>query len=188
MIIISYYTKNTPYEQEVQKLKSSLQKFNLIYNIFCVENLGSWIRNVQQKPRVIYDALYKFKQDILYVDADAVFCNIPTIFPIKCDFAAHIMDKALWKQNIKNRTHSLMSGTLYFPFKKIVFDIINNWQRECIKTPQKWDQRCLERIYKNYDFYNLPVEYCYIDKTMWGIDNPVIKHNQASRKYRKLIK
>jgi hypothetical protein len=182
MIVISYFTENTPYEKEADKLKKSLNKFNLNYRIYGVESLGSWQRNTQMKPRIIVYALNNHQEDVLFVDADATFHARPEIFPIKCDFAAHLMDKAFWKQSTKKRTHSLMSGTLYFPYTEKAYEVLDAWQRSCLLYPDEWDQRCLEKVYKQFDFHNLPAEYCCIDRTMWGIENPVIRHHQASRR------
>ena len=44
-IVISYYTRNTPYEDEVKGLIESLKRFNLEYDIQAVDPGRDWQEN-----------------------------------------------------------------------------------------------------------------------------------------------
>ena len=43
--VVSYYTKNTPYEDEIKHLIASCEKFGIPYEIDGIPNLGSWEKN-----------------------------------------------------------------------------------------------------------------------------------------------
>ena len=194
MIIWSFYTIDTPYEAEAERLEKSLRRLvergEMPYRwvIQPVANLGDWQLNVKQRPALIRAAMERENDSILAVDCDATFENeIDLDFDsLECDLAANVMDKAFWKQETSKRTHSLMAGTLYFPNTDNARMILKTWEQDCPKT-RKWDQRVLEPIARNFRLYNLPVKYCAIDKTMWGINDAVIRHHQASRRLRKKI-
>jgi len=189
MIIWSFYTIGTPYEHEALKLVDSIEANCLDHFILVpVIDLGDWQLNVKQRPSLILRAMEMVNDSILAVDCDATFeRDIDIDFDnLDCDIAAHIMDKAFWKQDISKRKYSLMAGTLYFPNTVRAKEILTRWDVACQKT-KDWDQRVLEKIVKEYKLFELPVEYCVIDKTMWGIDNPIIRHHQVSRKLRRII-
>ena len=178
--IVSFYTPE--YKVEAEKLISSMKTFDISYVVYPIPSEGTWQKNTHMKPKILEQAFKEIDNDILYVDADATFHAKPNIFPIKCDFAAHLMAKKHWHQSIKIRQFSLMSGTVYFPNTAKALEVIIVWKEICKARPNTWDQRCLEKLQNEFDFVNLPVEYCYIDRTMWGINNPVICHHQASRR------
>ncbi|AQT67957.1 hypothetical protein STSP2_01109 [Anaerohalosphaera lusitana] len=183
MMIVSFYTADTPYEQEVGKLRKSLEAFDLPHKIYEIPSKGSWQKNTHRKPHVILRALDELDEDILYVDADATLHGKPQIDLAGFDWAAHIMDKAYWGQDTSKRTHSLMSGTLCFANNRRSRMILELWIQLNRQYPWRWDQRNLELIWrKNQErFLNLPVEYCAIDKTM-TVENAIIRHHQASRR------
>lgn len=201
MIIATFYTKDTPYEDEAKKLINSLRAQKIYrYSILGCPNRGSWDLNTKWKPHAILRALQLYDDDVLYVDADATFERPPdTDFfdNLDCDVAAHIMDKAFWGQNTSKRTYSVMSGTLFVRKKDSVRRMLLAWQQICKDNPTRWDQHCLEDVLKfdnrtkeangDYILAELPVQYCAIDKTMHGIDDAVIRHHQASRRLKKVI-
>ena len=194
MIIWSFYTVGTPYEAEAQRLENSLRRLadrgqlDHRWVIQPVANLGDWQLNVKQRPVLIRRMLDRDQESILAVDCDATFeRSIDLDFDsLDCDVAAHVMDKALWGQDTSRRTHSLMAGTLYFPNTERARQLLNLWHKKCQVT-HKWDQRVLEQVVRQFRLYELPERYCAIDRTMWGIDNAVIRHHQASRRLRRLI-
>ena len=56
-LVISFYTKNTPYEAEVQNLIDSCRRFDLPHQIEGVESFGSWEMNCAFKPYFILKQL-----------------------------------------------------------------------------------------------------------------------------------
>ena len=64
MRIIAFYTPS--YTHVVKKLTDSLDRFKYEYETVEVTDRGSWEENCGQKPEVLYDAMTKYKEDILY--------------------------------------------------------------------------------------------------------------------------
>jgi hypothetical protein len=90
-LVISYYTKDTPYEQEVQRLISSCQTFSIEAQIEPRPSLGSWEKNCAQKASFILQKLREVKRPVLWVDADAVFLRAPDFREFDdCDFSVRI--------------------------------------------------------------------------------------------------
>ena len=186
--VVSYYTLNTPYDLEATKLKTSLDLFNIPHVICGVQSRGSWDANTKIKPEIILNALDIFGEGVMYVDADATFHASPEIDLSGCDWAAHVMDKGFWGQDTTKRTHSLMSGTVYFADNDAARQVLRQWAANNKAHPKEWDQRNLETIWQKgaFKFKELPFEYCAIDKTM-QVTDAVIRHHQASRRLRRLI-
>lgn len=92
-MIISYYTKNTPYEAEInEKLRPSLEKFKLEYDIQGIEDLGSWQKNTGYKCQFIKTMLLKHKKPVVFLDADAVILEYPELLfniPTEVDLGFH---------------------------------------------------------------------------------------------------
>ena len=72
-LVVSYYTKGTPYEDEVKDLVSSCERFELEHCIEGVADLGSWEKNCAFKPYFMQKKMERYKRPLLWVDADAVF-------------------------------------------------------------------------------------------------------------------
>ena len=207
ILICSFYTVGTPYEQEAQKLIRSLDQFGLRHDVLGVPDKKSWDLNTKWKPFVIKRCMNINDVSVLYVDADATFHAVPDWKIFSGDVAFHVMDKAFWNQNTSKRKFSLMSGTLFFSNTDSARDILNAWFIENEYEPQKWDQHNLEKVIgldpqtgyvdtvartgilrgSGLDVQFLPVQYCAIDKTMHGVDDAVIRHHQASRRLKRKI-
>lgn len=193
MKVISFFTTNTPYEQEAANLRKSLETYQIPYRIYEVESRGSWQLNCLLKPKIIRQALRDFRGDVLFVDADATFHGTLELLAEQVkgyDWAAYVMDKAKWNQSVNRRTHSLMSGTIWFNNSVGARNVLFVWENLIANEPKEWDQRTLEKCFhlKIGRFCLLTEKYCCIDKTHWGVENPVIRHHQASRRLRRLIR
>ena len=184
-IVVAYYTLDTIYEEKVQVLIDSLEKFKIPYYIKPIKNLGSWYKNTGYKPTFLKEMLKKFPDDnIVYIDADAEFFAYPNLFEtLDCNVGVHHFDLSLHG----NRTligFDVLSGTIFLKNNEEVYNIVTNWENECKKKPHVWDQRHLEKVLGG-NFYNLPYEYCAIFNLMSHIKNPIIVHYQCSREIRK---
>jgi hypothetical protein len=180
--IIGYYTKNTPYKGEADNLIKTLNKFNLDYHIYEVENKKNWYLNCGQKSSVIKQALKDFKADILYVDVDARFLREP---PLQ-DLWSDIPRFATWIN--RRRQFELLSGTIYFPNNEISKEIVQKWIEQQKKAPMVWDQKTLQTVVENnYAYLNLALEWCWIKEFMKNIKNPIIWHTQASRRLKRKV-
>ena len=197
MIVCSFYTTDTPYKEEAEKLRESMAEYGIEGDILGVPTRNSWDLNTKWKPWVIKRAMNRHNMDVLYVDADATFHGKPEFNPGQCDMAAHVMDKAYWNQDTSKRKFSLMSGTLWFANTEKARDILDAWDRLNLDFPKTWDQRNLEHavdfdkdkgvVKSDIKFCGLSERYCAIDKTMSGIKDPIIRHHQASRRLKGAI-
>jgi len=126
------------------------------------------------------------REDIVWLDADAVVRSYPKLFSeIDCDLACHFRD---WKHG----RNELLSGTLFIKNNDKARRVIRDWIKINDQNPKTWEQRNLARAIRRYDFdlkiYRLPIEYCFIfDDERKGSVKPIIEHFQASRKYRREI-
>lgn len=178
MRIVAYYTKNTPYEEEVKKLEESIKKLGLTYHLEGYEGQGSWVLNCGMKPIFIWEMLHKFPdEDLLYVDADAIVHKEPQKSVMQGDICAHVKEGG-----------TLLSGTVFFKNNERVKKLVHEWIRRQKKDPQKWDQQTLHEAIVvdgprlGIIFKELSPAYTKIFDQDWG--EPIIEHHQASRKHK----
>ena len=177
-IITSYYTKGTPYETQVENLKTTLKRFNLDNDVMGIPDQGSWHKNTYYKPNFILFMMNKHKKrPIVFVDADAKIRSNPVLFSeLECDFACHFkLDK------------ELLSGTLFFKNNQKSRWLVKKWIEENEKhpnthMPQKNLRTVFDRHKDEIKWEKLPVEYCMIfDSSARYKVNPVVEHFQLSR-------
>lgn len=200
-IIVAYFTKETGYEKEAEKLVNSIKKINnesgfADYEVVGITNLGDWNKNTHHKPVFIKKMLDKYEKcNIVYVDADAQILNYPKFFDnLDCDFACHFRKKKSQKHLDQPvgyivPEYELLSGTLYFANNDKSRLLISNWEKRCNQDRLTFDQRLLHQSLKNVAdkilirIKDLPPEYCKIKGQMSIEDSEaVILHNQASKK------
>ncbi len=194
MIYISYYTKNTPYEQVMKDfLLPTLIKWKLKYDVQGVENLGDWSKNTGYKSKFIIDMLEKHKEDVIFLDADATVEQYPIVFeqiPEEYDMACHFLDREKqWR--LLNRPKELLSGTMLWRYKPKVLDLLKRWRQKVLDNPKVWEQKILQAMIdkgEDVKIYDLPAGYTAIamgnGKPKAYVTDVVILHHQVSRKYR----
>lgn len=188
-IIVSYYTINTPYEAEAIKLKNSLNKLNVPYDIVGVPNLGNWQANTRFKAKFMQDMLIKHKgKSVVWVDSDAIVHSYPSLFD------SYTCDVAVRWQDFRWRKNECLSGTIYLANNANTMELCKRWERNNItegagaKTFEQWNLgKAIEdmRNENKIKDENLPPEYTMIFdsmRAMYPNINPVIEHFQASRK------
>ena len=186
-IVVSYYTKGTPYQKEAVKLERSLMKHGIPYHIGAVPNRGSWQKNTHFKAIFIRNMLKEFiSVNIVFTDADSIFHTYPKLFEdLDCDIAFHF-------RNWKYGHNELLSGTIFLANNKKIHQLVDDWIRINRKNPLIWEQKNLQRavIRRKHilQMTNLPMEYCCIfDDEKRKFCDPVIEHFQKSRQYRMRI-
>jgi hypothetical protein len=198
-LVSSFYTENTVYQNEIANvLIPSLEKINLKYNIEVLENKGSWLRNVAQKPLSILRTMEKFPSyNIIALDADSEVVQFPKLFneiPLEYDIAYFTLD---WDSWYKNNTHKkeAISSTIFFRNNEKVRNFVKEWYVKA-EISMEWEQKIMDDMIKereNIKVFPLPIEYCAITSLPGNkephikIENPVILQHQASRKLKKLI-
>lgn len=177
-LIVAFYTLDTPYEQEVKSLVASCKALGLPVHTEGYPSLGKWELNCALKPGFIRRMLDKFPgQNLLYLDADAMVVKRPIFEDGDYDLAAHFRDGK-----------ELLSGTLFFKNLSRVKRLVDQWILVQEQHPTMWDQRTLQlAVMRNEETYcrKLPAAYCKILDA--DIPDPYIQHNQASRRYRRIV-
>lgn len=199
-IYASFTTKDTPYEIELlEHLLPSLKKLELPYHIEYLVSQGSWLKNVAMKPLAILNTMKKFlDKNIVFLDVDAEVKSYPELFdeiPSEYDIAVHALDWNTWYQNASN-TKEVLSGTVWIRNTEKMRDFVADWYegalKDCIWEQKKLEELLLQR--KEIVVYPLPLEYVYISSLPDGrepfvkIENPIIVHYAASRRYKRLIR
>lgn len=191
-VIISFYTKETPYQLEVQNLIASCEKYCLKYDICGVESHGSWEMNCAYKPFFILERLEKWEKPVLWVDADGVFLQKP------CWQDAFYADLSVRIEDLPcDHPSKVISSTIFVrPEGK---DLIRMWIRKCHdlllnpnRTEEFWDQIALRDIVLSAEkrISSMPLAYAKIfdhPKDQIQVEQPVIEHFQASRRYKGIV-
>jgi len=201
-IVIAFYTEDTPYQELIQTcLEPSLTALDIDYQLFRKENLGSWIKNVAMKPRIISEALRMFPKQyrIICLDADSEVVSYPFLFdeiPDDYHIGYHTLNWNEWYgYNHHPPFMEVLSGTMWINNTHQTKIIVDEWCQRAQHT-SIWEQKILGDVIQTHPeikSYSLPLEYCYISSLPDGRKpliqtNPVIVHHQASRKYKKQIR
>ncbi|MBS0616168.1 MAG: hypothetical protein JSR58_06420 [Verrucomicrobia bacterium] len=196
-LVVSFYTRGTLYQLEVQNLIDSCKKFNIEYDIEGIDSFGTWELNCAYKPYFLFSKLQKYRRPLLWVDADAIFVQKPQILDVfQGDLSAYMAPELTDDHRSKVR-----SGTVYVNATDKGAGLVRAWALECQKemtnperTVEFWDQMALARIIArekgSADIRCLPLEYVKIfdhPEDARKVLNPVIAHHQASRRSKNLL-
>ena len=194
-LIISFYTRKTPYEQEVKNLLMSCENFGLETAIEGIDSLGSWKNNVAVKPFYIRAALEKHKRPLIWIDADGVFLKKPDFTPfLSYDFSVRFMP--LFEGD---RRLALNAATLFVNNTLQGKKLVETWCERAEEVVKKegtidfLDQIALFDILamdREAKVLPLPVAYCKIyDLDCFFIDDDevIIEQRQASRRLKEVI-
>lgn len=181
MKIISFYTKNTIYEKEIEDLASSCKALGIDHYIEARKDLGCWEKNCCQKPLFIYECMERFNTPLLWIDADGIVLKKPQLNLGNCDLG-------LYFNNI--RTKHVRNGTIYVSPTNAAKKFMLLWY----KTLQKLNARknkelttdqpvMIDLIQKApLKIAKLPIEYTQVfDRDPIPFEKTVIIHFQASR-------
>ena len=201
-VLGAFYTENTPYEQVIKDyLLPTTDKLGIRTIIKSIPNLGSWQRNVAEKPKVILSILDEIppEQCLVFVDADARLLKYPELFdtiPEEYDLACHHLS---WNTHYSYKNEpdirECLSGTLFFRNTVLVRDLCKEWYDKANKN-NEWEQKVLGDCLKSstVKVYELPYSYITIPTLPdgrphpRGIENAVITHHQKSRELKRRLK
>lgn len=191
LLYIGYYTKNTKYEKEAEKLISSLDKFELPHKIKGIDDLGDWNKNTHYKATFIRKMLDKYpNKNLVFLDVDIIIKQYPKLFyDIRADFAVHYIDWNIYKRIGKFK--ELNTSVMYFANNKIVKKFLDAWiEKNRTENIKIWEQKKLQALldegWKNkLKIHLLPATYCKIFDLMHIVKEPVIELYQASRRLKK---
>jgi hypothetical protein len=196
-LIVSYYTKDTPYQLEVQELIASCEKWGLEHHIEPISSLGSWERNCCFKPFYLLEKMQHFQRPLFWVDADGVFLRRPQWLSIfDKDLAVRINET--WEETSDSK---VITSSLFVNATTGAARILTSWCQECIdsflkpqRTVEIWDQIALrdvlQRGVEGTSVGSLPLTYAAIvdhPSDAGVIGEAVIAQHQASRRFKKII-
>ena len=94
-IVIAFYTKQTPYEQEILGLDKTCKEMGIHCHTKGYRNRGKWVRNAAIKPRFILEMMAKHPgRNLVYLDADARVRKYPGFFEdLDADIGIHYRRK-----------------------------------------------------------------------------------------------
>lgn len=180
--VVGFYTRDTPYEQEIEGLKESCKQFGIPYVVEGYRNRGSWVKNAAIKPEFLLRMLLHSRgEKIVYLDADARIRQYPKLFDsLDADIGVHF-----------RRGTELLSGTIFLQSNKRTLKLVHQWMTCQRKQSTTWDQKVLAKLLKEWqeplNLIKLPATYCQIFDSMKDAGQPVIEHLQASRRYKQLV-
>lgn len=196
-MVISFYTKESFYQLEVQNLIESCQRYAIPYHVEGIASFGTWELNCAYKPFFIHRQLQQLQRPVLWVDADAVFLRIPEILEeFDCDFAVRINEELPMAHPSR-----IMSGTVYANYTSGADRLLRLWAIKCQqeinrigRSEEFWDQIALKEALKDLtskvNYASLPKQYTKIADHIGDgkeILDPVIEHYQASRRYKRFM-
>lgn len=195
-LVVSFYTVDTPYEDEVKYLIASCQKFGIEYDIEGIPSSGSWEMNCAFKPLFILKKLEQLNRPLLWVDADAVFMReMEVVDAFSKDLGVRMYDCS------DDHRSRIVSATVFINSTPAAKQVVRLWAEECLallqdksRKEEVWDQDALRRVLfsqKHEAFFgSLPVFYGKIEGHFQDEKEcsfPIIVQNQASRRYKRWI-
>ena len=185
-LVVSCFTRNTPYSKEVERLISSLQKHKIGFCVYSQKDRGEWLQNCRYVPAAILFALMSQEHNVLWVDADAEFRGYPGWFET-CEF-----DVAAHKRLNPGGGFHWNTGTLFYRNSEKVISWLQH-QLESVDNFYSgiegelhdtwWMMKNADKVDINLGAF--PAEFSYIFDTKQPEElkvKPVIVHHQASRR------
>ncbi len=195
-LVISFYTIDTPYEEEVKHLRRSCEEFGIAHDIEGIPSSGSWEMNCVFKPIFILKKMEEVGRPLLWVDADAVFVRkLDGLTAFSADLGVRMYDCP------DDHRSRIVSSTVFINATKEAKRVVKMWAEECLLMMQEkdrslevWDQDALRRVLFMKDhgatYQALPLAYSKIvghpedeEKCL----DPIIIQNQASRRYKRWV-
>jgi hypothetical protein len=192
--VISFYTKGTGYETEIEALRKSLDKFKIPYKFYGVDQQGSWRMNLNFKSKVILKAMREFpKWDIVFIDADGIVRQYPKLFDELSANGYYDVAATFHKYSKRSGdSDELLSGTLWIQNCQSARELVECWHEIGMANQNIRHQKCLklaiEKMNREHKLYRMPFEYTYVfDYRYFEKREPVIEHFQASRRFRAAV-
>jgi tetratricopeptide (TPR) repeat protein len=184
--VASMFTIGTGYEMEIKKLRTGLDKFKVKYELIGVKPQASWEKNTQMKPHIIKSVMEKYQTPVVWIDADATIHKPLDFFTsINGDVSYHTLT---WNKGQPNEFNEMLVGTLWFEYNQKSADFLNAWinLNNQNNYPDGKNFQTVMEAMPHMDKVPLPADYIKIfDNELIESKDPVIIHNQASRKFKK---
>lgn len=155
-VIVSFYTRDTPYEAAAAKLRASADAFGYETDIASVPSCGDWARNCAQKAVVIRHAIATHgRRPLIFLDADCTIRRpLELLHDPDCDFSIHSSGPeritvgmyALRHRRFAARMGGMWnSGVFFLRPTEALCEAVEDWVALCEQHPEEWDQIHLQR-------------------------------------------
>lgn len=176
----------------MEGLIASCKKFDLPYSIDPIPNFGTWEKNCCFKPKYILKKLIDLKRPILWLDADALIVQKPTLFEtLDADIALRIVNELP-----NDHQSKMISGTIFVNNTPGALQVLQEWDLETEtlfkQDPHLWDQVSLRNV-----LLRSTAKVCPLDSRYYQVYNKIedektlkeaiIIHFQASRTLKKTL-
>ena len=191
-IVVSFYTRDTGYEKEAERLIRELHLFGFEHDIRGIPSFGSWQRNTHYKAKFIAGMLEKYpNRNILWLDVDSSIYQYPDLFDnANFELGIHKIDWARYTQG-RRKDKQLANAVIYLKNVDRVRRFVYDWIRLNEKQPERIEMQTMADILEKWEgkleFHNLPASYCQIYDSMSMEGYPVIEQRQVSRQYRNKV-
>ena len=196
LTVVSFHTRDEKYTQYAERLRQSCGKNGMPFLILPMNGLGTWVETVSLKAKFMRHAMDQVKGPILWIDADGVVVERPTMLveDTDVDFAIHAKDRKRrsWRpigremeelpdEWPKDDTRWFMTGTIYVNNTNPGRTFLRDWERMATAEPRAYQMLLCQRAWcmcRPRTLW-LPQTYCDI----YGRSkNPVVMHELASVK------
>lgn len=153
--IISFYT--VQYRDCARALEKTINNFKWDYYFEEKESLDAWEKNCSLKAQFCLDCMNKFKEPLIWIDADGLLLKSLNLFQsVGCDVALYRWPflesyyrkgKYPWRNFLVNTGWQFRTTVLYFNYNKRVLNFLENWTSECKQKPDVWDQVSYQRVW-----------------------------------------
>lgn len=192
---VTFYTTGTGYEKEVMNLIKSATALKVPITVYDYPPTGSWRGNLNYKSACILRAFEEFpEKDIVFIDADAVIVSKPILFDELSAKHEYDVSAHFFKYYPRSGdADELLSGTLWIQNNEPGRACVKRWNEIGLARPESRHQMCLKMAIAELQkegtkirVFRHPFAYTYIFdyyRAGHGVV-PVIKHFQASRRFR----
>lgn len=178
--IFAFYTDDELYRKEAGRLRYSLDRLGLKYEIKEINSNKRWVENCGLKSSMILDARRRIRGSLLYLDVDAVVHHNP--WPYLSQYTGDLCTYV-------NKKGDLLSASILINDTIEAIKLLELWVTRQQENPLTYDQVVLKEIIQDdnlrmsYSFQYLPVNLCFIfdKKVDYFYGDIIIEQLQASR-------
>ncbi len=178
-LIVSFYTRATRYEAYADRLRASLDRQGVEYELIGLDVPGSWEMVCAFKAEFVQDQWRRTDRPVIWLDADATLEGPPGLLAAPgADFA--INKHGGWK---------FSAGSILFGRSPAAEALLDRWVLRCRADPRMWDQNHLDAAWADVSA-TMPLVTRWLPPGYFAVwDNydaaalgpPVVLQHQASR-------
>lgn len=178
-LIVSFFTRATRYEGYAERLRASLDRQGVDYQLVGLDVPGSWEMVCAFKAEFIQDQWRRTDRPIIWLDADATLEGPPGLLAAPgADFA--INKHGGWK---------FSAGSILFGRSRAAEALLDRWVLRCRADPKMWDQNHLDAAWADVSA-TMPLVTRWLPPgyfAIWdhydaaALGAPVVVQHQASR-------